>query len=212
MTFDSIRLPASAIADLYRQSLVVVDEGHSTPSKIKSSPDQPAQPAAASGSAPLQQPAMASQQLAVATPLPAAPSPLPLVIRYTGGFGKKISVVVNHAATAELPAAEQELLHKLMAACKLVATDFAIINLAVNQPAARQLWHLMPARAMLLFGVDYHEVGVPFTQAFFQVKEWSDAWFLSAPSLSQFAGADTPEQKALKRELWNGLQKIFLGK
>ena len=196
MSFDTIRLSPSAIADLYRQSLVVLDDVQEIPPKTKPLPTAPA----AIKTAVSAQPENAT-----------LPVPKP-VIRYTGSFQKKISIVINNPIQAEMPAAEMEMLQKLMTACKLVPDDFAIINTAFNQPAAQELWQLMPASVMLLFSVDYGQVGIPFTRAYFQVEQWNNAWLMSAPPLSAFLGPDTLELKALKRELWNGLQKIFLGK
>lgn len=187
-----MRLSPSAIADLYRTSLVVLDDG------------QPTAPVA---------PPAAEKREPPAPEVPLAPVPAPKpAIHYTGGFQKKISIVIDEPANAAIAPADLEMLQKLMTACKLTTEDFAIINVAVNQPAAQQLWQLMPARVVLLFGVEYNHVGIPFIRPPFQIQQWDSAQFMSAPPLSAFQGADTPELKALKRELWNGLQKIFLGK
>lgn len=196
MSFDNVRLPASAIADLYRQSLVVLDDVQHLPQKAKQASVPPPTPPV-------------KEELAEAS---VAPAPAPPTIHYSGGFQKQISVIINDAANKEIAPADFEMLKKLMTACKLTTDDFAIINVAVNQPAAQQLWQLMPAKAVLLFGVEYNDVGIPFMRPHFQVQNWSNALFMSAPPLAAFHGADTPQLKALKRELWEGLQKVFLGK
>ncbi len=198
MTFNNMRLSASTIADLYGKSLVIVDD-------IKPAP-------------PRKEPALVTPPAIEKKELPIQethPQPVPIskpAIHYTGSFEKRISVVIDNPNSDTLPTADFEMLQKLMTACKLAPNDFAIINVAINQPAAIQLWQLMPASVVLLFGVEYNHVGIPFIRPHFQVQHWDSAHFMSAPPLSDFQGADTPELKALKRELWNGLQKIFLGK
>jgi hypothetical protein len=199
MTFDNVRLSASAIADLYRQSLVVVDGIQPILQKAKGEPVQATAPPP---------PSIPAKEPVAEIPVqPAKP-----VIHHTGGFKKEISIVINETSSNEIAPADLDMLKKLMTACKITMDDFAIINVAINQPAAKQLWDLMPAKVVLLFGVEYQDAGIPFMRPHFQVQNWSNALFMSAPPLADFQGANTPQLTALKRELWEGLQKVFLGK
>jgi hypothetical protein len=202
MSFKDVKLPASAIADLYRHSLVVLDEVPPVPfPKTKEAvADTPAE--------------QDSPTAVMVEPTSAAPeetAPLLPTIRYMGSFKQQVSIVLADAAQEHIAPADWELLQKLIAAVKLSLDDIAIINVA-NQPAASQLWQLMPARAVLMFGVRSNDIGIPFYRPDFQVQHWNNAYFMGAPPLAAFQGLDSPELKARKRELWDGLQKVFLGK
>jgi hypothetical protein len=206
MSFDNIRLPALAIADLYKQSLVVLDDVQTKAKKLtKKIVDASAndlQTVQNVSSVEVNQNEGAVTEPAVVKP----------AIRYLGGFKQKVSVVISDKAHEHINNADLEFLKKMMAACKLTIDDMAIINVENNQPAAKQLWQLMPAKAVLMFDVATDSIGIPFYQPDFKVQNWDSAKFMNAPSLATFRGPDTHELKTLKRELWEGLQKIFLGK
>lgn len=210
MSFDNVQLPALVVADLYKQSLVVLDDVQLKPPKplikivdtavevLRKLPGTPQK--------------IIEEIKNEPDAITAEPEITKPVISYLGGFKQQVSVVVSEEGQEHISSDNLEFLKKMMAACKLTVDDMAIINVVPNQPAARQLWQLMPAKVVLMFDVSTDSIGIPFYQPYFKVQHWDNAKFMNAPSLSAFRGPDTPELKTLKRELWEGLQKIFLAK
>lgn len=210
MSFDKVQLPSSVIADLYKQSLVVLDDAQAT--AVKQVTNNSALPA---GGLQVKSDEMIPEHIskdhAAVVELSETGVAKPL-ISYLGGFKQQVSIVIAEPNYEHILPEDLKFLEKMMAACKLTVDDMAIINVATNQPAAQQLWQLMPAKVVLMFDVPTSAIGIPFYQPDFKVQHWDNARFLNAPPLAAFRGNDTPELKALKRQLWEALQKIFLEK
>ena len=210
MSFDTVHLPSSVIADLYRQSLVVLDDvqGSAVKPAKKMMVAHTVEPTVTNNSI------QVSETEKVVIPVPDVPAPAKLTptIRYMGEFKQRISIVIAEPKHEDILPEDLEFLNKMMAACKLTIADMAIINIAANQPNAQQLWQLMPAKAVLMFDVPASAIGIPFYQPDFKVQQWDSAQFLNAPALATFRGKDSPELKLRKRQLWECLQKIFLEK
>ncbi len=210
MSFENVQLSSSVIADLYRQSLVVLDDVQPNPKKTakKRNAAEPGGLAVVADKMVLDEP----EKILLPIPVIPVPEEVKPFIKYMGEFNQGVSIVIAEPGHEHILPEDLEFLEKMMAACKLTVADMAIINVVTNQPAAKQLWQLMPAKVVLMFDVTTSAIGIPFYQPDFKVQHWDNAQFLNAPSLAAFRGRDTPELKGLKRKLWEALQKIFLEK
>ena len=209
MHFEKVHLVPSVIAELYKHSLVVLE-------------DMPATRSAMPGTIhaiPLHIEAVhipTRENIKEAVPasrvLPETGKNINLpAFTYLGGFDKKVAIVLAEHFHPHIADEDLEFLSKLLVACKLSLNDVAIINV-VNNPNMSRLWELMPSKALLLFDVDHAHVGLSFRRPHFEIQEWSGSSFMSAPALEKFRTGPDAAVQALKRQLWTGLQKIFLGK
>ena len=208
MEFKNVRLPASVIADLYKQSLVIIDDQQPITTAWAAAIETAAKPTAVA-----EPPAVFPSAPPIAKPavIPEPQSTDETPFKYLGGFQKQVSIVVSEHFNPHISQEDLDFLSKLLMACKLSLNDVAIINIASN-PQATQLWKRMPAKAMLLFDVDPGEIGLSFRRPHFEVQEWAESKFMCGPSLESFRLGDDASLKILKGKLWVSLQKIFLGK
>ncbi len=186
MYFENVQLPSPVIAELYKQSLVVLQDFK-----------------------PISPNSISDAETAVAPVAIAAASVMPF--KYLGGYEKQITILLAEHFNPYIGEDDLEFLSKMLAACKLSLSDVAIINVVTN-PQSNQLWQLMPPKVMLMFDVDPGTVGLPFRRPHFEVQAWSGAVFMNAPELSTFRLGNDADVKMLKTKLWLCLQKIFLGK
>ena len=197
MHFENVQFPPFVISALYKNALVILDNVQQTPSEKNASMPESTLPIAKKEAA---EPLKTNEKLIEHAP-----------IKYLGKFEKRISIVVAEHAHPHIAEEDLAFLNKLLIACKLSLQDVAVINIMSNLQA-EQLWQLMPAKAMLLFGVDPSSVGLPLNCESFEVKAWAGAQFMSAPALEKFRLGNDQEIKMLKSKLWTGLQKVFLEK
>ncbi len=186
MYFENVQLPSTVIAELYKQSLVVLQDFKPNTTNDNANTETSASPVS-----------VADYSI--------------MPFKYLGGFEKKIAILVTEHFNAHIGDEDLEFLTKMLSACKLLLSDVAIINV-VSNPKANQLWQLMPPKVMLMFDVDPGTVGLPFRRPHFEVQQWSGAVFMNAPELSIFRTGNENDIKLLKTKLWLCLQKIFLGK
>ncbi|MES2776445.1 MAG: hypothetical protein V4722_19870 [Bacteroidota bacterium] len=221
MHFEKVQLPSTVVAELYKQSLVVLEDvqpvgknvvDRGLPPTAEILPIEPQKIETA--------PVPAKKEDVITAPATMGPvtenddpgkketgiAP----IKYLGGFGKQVAIVVTEHFHPHIADEDLAFLSKMLAACKLSMNDVAIINV-VSNPQSAQLWQLMPAKVMLMFDVDPGSLGLPFRRPHFEVQEWSGSSFLVAPELSTFRIGAEPDVKMLKTKLWLCLQKIFLG-
>lgn len=191
MHFEDLQLPSALIADLYKHSLVALNDVRSE-KKAAVHVDPPV----------IEKPQEPSGTAEVAAVKPTE-------IRYLGGFGKRVSIILTDHFNPFIGEEDLEFLSKLLAACKLSLNDVAIINTA-SEPRCATLWDSMPADVMIMFDVDPSSVGLPFRRPHFEVQQWANAMFLTAPSIEALRAPDGPEVKAMKTRLWNCLKQIFL--
>jgi len=221
MHFENVQLPSSVIADLYKHSLVVLEDDEipnhrqqenilATPITKEIAPTPP--PITVTEKAHAPQPMAPSQpEVPAHPPVSNVHIPTSQPIKYLGGFQKQISIVVTEHFHPHIAEEDLEFISKLLTACKLSMNDVAIINV-VNNPQANQLWNLMPAKVMLMFDVDPGSIGLAFRRPNFDVQLWAEAQFMVAPALEKFRIGNDADLKELKTKLWMSLQKIFLGK
>jgi hypothetical protein len=143
------------------------------------------------------------------TPLSTQPISSP-AIKYLGGFGKKISIVLEDHFHPNINDENLAFLTKLLQACQLSLNDVAIINVVSNSKYSSQLWQLMPADKMIIFEVDPGTLGLPFRMPHFRLQPWSDCVFLASPSLEALQENTSEKVVQLKRHLWENLKKMFL--
>lgn len=126
-------------------------------------------------------------------------------LKFLGQNDKHISIIVNYADTVYLPDAQLSFLTNILKACKINLGDVAVINsttYALNDATIRE--KLSP-RVVLLFDVTPAALALPVSFPFFQVQAFDGCTYLSAPPLHELE-----DNKTLKTQLWNCLQKIFL--
>jgi hypothetical protein len=186
MYFENVQLPSPVIAELYKQSLVVLQDFKPITTNGIADADTNASPVAIAGGS-------------------------EIAFKYLGGYEKQITILVAEHFNPHIGEEDLEFLSKMLAACKLSLSDVAIINVVTN-PQSNQLWQQMPPKVMLMFDVDPGTVGLPFRRPHFEVQEWSGAVFMNAPELSTFRTGNDADVKMLKTKLWLCLQKIFLSK
>ncbi|MGN6533069.1 MAG: hypothetical protein ACTHK0_15110 [Ginsengibacter sp.] len=120
---------------------------------------------------------------------------------------QNILFLVNESDHKFLPDDEMEMLSNLVIACKLSMTDIALVNYRYNQYQYNEFNDYFKPKIILLFGISTAEIDLPFTIPFFQIQQFQQQLFLTAPPLADFL-----ENKNLKKDLWISLQKLFLNK
>ena len=118
---------------------------------------------------------------------------------------RQVLFIVNDPAHKFLPDDEMELLTKLVSACKLSIADIALVNFCSNKSTYHEYIEQFQPQKILIFGVKNAELELPFDIPYFQVQQFQQQFYLSAPPLKEFLN-----NTALKKELWTRLQKLFL--
>ena len=127
-------------------------------------------------------------------------------IKFLGKNEKNILILVAQEDVAFLNDDELNFLSSVLTACKLSLADVAIVNLhATPNSNYRFFLDQFKSKTILLFDVDSQKIDLPFNFPHFQLQQFDNSTYLSAPSL-QFI----EKQKALKTQLWNCLKTIFL--
>jgi hypothetical protein len=158
MSLNDIQLPASAIAELYRSSLIETNE---TPVKIETS------------ETPVKVKPVISTKVDVG--------------KYLGENKKNILVVVDYSDAVYLPDEELSFLTNMLVACKLSLADVAIINRNNYKEANyKELVTRFKSRIVFLFGVDPVSFGLPLSFPHFQVQPFANATFLFSPALEEY--------------------------
>ena len=214
--FQELRLPGIALADMFRQHLVIVDTVQAAPA----SPGPKAAPA------PLREeaaPLPAEPPVAPAKPVvPAPPAPAPEAATATlsesplagppfpvlGKFSRQVLVVLHDAQAVHCNDDALAFLTKVISAVGLSMEHIAILNTRGKQVSYPDLKAQLPAKVAIYFGVEPASIGVPMRLPHFQVQPWDGCTFLYAPSLAELNGASA-QQVELKKQLWMALKKIF---
>lgn len=123
-----------------------------------------------------------------------------------GGNQKKILFLVNNSTSKFLDDEEMILLTNLTTACKLSMEDIALVNYAnCDNINYKDLIDYFQAQKILMFGIPFPEMDLPFIIPDFQIQSYGGKLFMAAPALNGFIN-----NKDLKKDLWKSLQKIFL--
>lgn len=126
-------------------------------------------------------------------------------INSLGGNQKNILFLVNDSQNKFLPDNEMDLLSNLITACKLSMADIALVNHYNTFINYHQLTDHFQSKKILMFGASTSELGLPFSIPFFQIQQFQQQFYLTAPPLIDFLN-----NKNLKKDLWISLQKLFL--
>ena len=157
MGLNDIQLPASAIAGLYRNSLIETNEA---PAKIE------------------------TNKTLAKTGAPEAASHNQE--KYLGENKKNILIVVDYSNAVYLPDEELTFLTNMLVACKLSLADVAIMNRnSFKDPNYKELVTKFKSRIVFLFGVDPSSFGLPLSFPHFQIQPFANATFLFTPSLEE---------------------------
>lgn len=125
---------------------------------------------------------------------------------FLGGNRHHIVLMVNNPADVYLADAQMVFLTGILKACNLDLDDIALINFHANPRVTnKEINHELYAKVMLLFGVAPADIDLPFTIPHFQIQEYNDQKYLSAPALDVLQN-DVDQ----KKKLWTSLQQIFI--
>lgn len=126
-------------------------------------------------------------------------------IKFLGKNEKNILVILSKENVAFIEEDELNFLSTVLSACRLSLADVAIVNLKQTPGADYRIFqNQLKSKTILLFDVETQIIDLPFNFPFFQVQQFEQATYLSAPSL-----ANIEKEKALKTQLWTGLKNIF---
>ena len=134
-----------------------------------------------------------------------ASSNKPSLIKFLGKNQKNILILVSKENIPFIEENELKFLTSILSACKLSLADVAIINLkTVGIADYRFFTKQLKSKTILLFDVDSQAIDLPFNFPHFQLQQFDQSTYLSAPALSFIE-----KEKPLKTQLWNCLKTIF---
>ena len=133
------------------------------------------------------------------------PSTIEQTVKFLGKNEKNILILVSEEEVAFLADNELNFLSTVLGACKLSVADIAIVNLYhVGSLNYRDFIKQLNAKKVLLFDVEAQTIDLPFNFPNFQIQQFDQCTYLSAPALKNIE-----TDKALKTQLWNCLKKLF---
>ena len=180
-----IQLPDFILADLYKNTLVVINELPTEPIKKQASKGTKKGAAIIAN---IDEPSQKKW--------------------YLGNNLKHVTILVQDENNVYLNDDLLQLLTSILAACKLTLADVAIINNANNAISYQQLKQSLQPTCCFLFNVTTDAIQLSFTIPQYQVQQYDNCTFLLAPDLSLMNGS-TPAARAEKTKLWVCLKKIF---
>ena len=122
-----------------------------------------------------------------------------------GNNRKNILILVENEETPYLPDDQLNLLLGILAACNLTMDDVAILNIKRNKPVTyKSVTAELKSEKLFLFGVNPFQIDLPLDFPNYQVQQFNNQIYLSAPPLSHFQ-----DNKVEKTKLWNCLRQIF---
>jgi hypothetical protein len=182
MSSDKIQLPDFLIADLYKNSLVEIENAKEN----------------------RQIPAQKGNTLSTELMTPQLDSSL----KYLGQNEKNIAIILNSNEAAYVNDSDLQFLTNILRACNLHLGDIAIINTDIQPVTFSGLKESLSAKHVLLFGVEPGDIKLPFSIPQFQVQQYAGCTIITAPPLAEL-NAPTSEGKLIKTKLWVSLQRCF---
>lgn len=193
---ENILLPDFILADLYKNTLVVLDDV-----KPKKAIVQTVEASIES-----------STKLAVEPIVEALPAQIKSTHKpekiFLGDNKKNITILVKENNAVYLNDESLNFLSNILGACKLNLGDVAIVNHQTEPMLYPLLKEQLSPNFLLLFDVSPTEINLPFTIPFYQVQAYNNCSFLTAPSLQNMLGT-SQEAKLEKSKLWLSLKKMF---
>ena len=182
MALNDIRLNSTLLAEIYKDSLVEINDQHdgkqqqNLSSKTLSPPEY---------------------NLVTNTS--------PIAWKHLGQFKKRILLVVRYPDVTYMPDEQLNFLTSILAACKLSVADVAIVNVS-NLPSVQydDLREKFNSAVIILFGLAPSELEMPVNFPEFQIQPFNNCTFLHTPVLEKLES-----DKVLKSKLWVCLRRIF---
>jgi len=182
MSFDNIQLPDFLLADLYKDTLVELDN-------IKPLAQQ-------APTVPAVQPTATEQFEKIAS------------IRHLGENKRQVCILVNDEDATFINDNDLQFLTNVLKACKLTLGDIAIINTNKHPCSYSQLAEELNPSKVLLFGLEPSSIELPISFPNFQRQNFGGCTYLTAPALCEINQASEMGKQA-KVQLWTNLQTIF---
>ncbi len=183
MSTDKTILSSSVLVDLYKDSLVVVED---IPLENKATVEQ----------------TIETKKEEIKEVKWEGP------IKSLGEHNKKITVIVNDPNSVHLNEMDFILLTSILNACRLTIADIALINIG-NQPVGlHQILQELPSTLVLSFAVDATQLKVKLPSTLYKVTQLGETHILFSNALSTMQGTGV-EAKQEKAKLWTVLKKIF---
>lgn len=127
--------------------------------------------------------------------------------KYLGNNKKNILILVKYDNDncIHLPDDHLNFLINMLSACKISLDDVAIMNLH-NHPQAsyNEIINQFKSKIVFLFGVEPIVIGMPISFPHFQVQSFSKCTFLFTPEME-----DLKKDNVFKSKLWVCLRRIF---
>jgi hypothetical protein len=180
MPEEKIQLPSFLIADLYKESLVIIDS--EIPQKA---PNKPVIVEEIHEKQPKSKPKW-----------------------FLGENKKNIVICVKDDSSEFLEEESLQLLTTMLTACKLGLNDVAIVNLHTASKNYNELHALLEGKQYLLFGITTSDIDLPFAFPYYQLQNFNNCTFVSAPPL-ELLKANTVAAKTEKSKLWLCLKQMF---
>ena len=126
-------------------------------------------------------------------------------IFFLGNNQQRVVIIVKNTEAIYLPEEELNFLLGILTACKLSMADVALVNIAKNkEPDYMAITEQLSAEKIFLFGVEPAALALPLQFPHYQVQQYNNQVYLSAPPLKQLE-----DDKAEKTKLWNCLKQVF---
>ncbi len=194
------QLPDFLLADLYRHSIVLVEEERLL------TEEKPVVAKELIPEKPVMETSIAAKPAKEKKEKPQAP---PMQGEwYLGNNQKKITIVVNEDEAKYLKDDSLQFLSSILGACKLNLGDVAIVNYDKDAVSYAQLKEKLSPSHLILFDITARQVQLSFTVPFYQVQNYDSCQFLLAPSLEKMLGTGQ-DAKLEKSKLWLCLKKMF---
>ena len=186
MSAEKTILSNTILANLYKDSLVVIDHTNQITPTLKEVNAQKA------------------STKAEAIPETKWEGP----IKSLGEHNKKITVIVNDPHSVHLNEMDFILLTSILNACRLTIADIALINLGKQPVGLHQILQEYPSTLVISFAVNATQLKVKLPNTLYKVSQLGDSHILFSNALStmQGTGIDAKQEKA---KLWTVLKKIF---
>ncbi len=122
-----------------------------------------------------------------------------------GNNRRRILVMVESEETLYLPDEQLNFLMGILAACSLTMEDVAILNIKKNKSVTyKTVANELRSEKVFLFGVTPNEIELPIDFPNYQIQQYNNQMYLTAPTLAHFQ-----DNKIEKTKLWNCLKQIF---
>lgn len=122
-----------------------------------------------------------------------------------GNNRRHILILVESDETLYLPDDQLNFLLGILAACNLTMEDVAILNIKKNKSVTyKTVTNELKPEKLFLFGVTPAQIELPLDFPNYQIQQYNNQVYLTAPLLSHFQ-----DNKVEKTKLWNCLKQIF---